>query len=81
MNPMLGRDVTAARVTLGQRWGFKRPAKKSELARALAVSEQSVANWEAGRMPCVGPVRVLLHLYLQGLLPPDDLSDIRTHRP
>ena len=47
---MTPADLIAARASLGTVCGLSRPLGKSELARLLGVTHQTLWNWETGRV-------------------------------
>ncbi len=82
MNP---EDLTKARAILGKMWGFKRDVSCAELGRALRLKGknpgESIRDYERGTTKISGPVSVAVDMMLAGMIPPDDLDEIRTqHR-
>lgn len=76
---MVGADITAARETLGHRWGLGRALKPAELGRAMRIDRRdpgrSIISYEEGaKIP--GEVEVCILLFLAGAEPPDSISDI-----
>ena len=69
---MTGKEVRAARATLGRMWGLNRPLFASELARALRLKGRdpgaTVLAWESGS-PISGPVSVAIEMMLAGAKP------------
>lgn len=78
---MTPAELTAARRTLGERWGFGRPLHMSEMGRALGLSGkdpgQSIRDYERGKPAIRGPMATLVRVYLGGAVPPDGLDAIR----
>ncbi len=75
---MRGADIKAARVELGRMWkagGGMLTAQ--ELARALGLSERygtgHVYNMEREKTAVGGTVAMLIRVYLNGAVPPDDV--------
>jgi hypothetical protein len=75
---MTGDEIKAARAELGRMWkagGGSLTAQ--ELVRALGLSEEHgtdhVYNMEKGKTAVSGTIAMLLRIYLNGAVPPDDI--------
>lgn len=70
-------ELTAARRTLGELWGYGRPLHASELGRALRLGGrdhgESIRDYERGKTTISGPISVAVEMMLKGALPPDGL--------
>lgn len=70
-------ELTAARRTLGELWGYGRPLHASELGRALRLGGrdpgESIRDYERGKTTISGPISVAIEMMLKGALPPDGL--------
>lgn len=82
---MNGSDLYAARASLGDLWGFKRPLHASELGRALRLSGRdpgaSVRDYERGHTNISGPISALVEMYLAGFPPPDGIPSSNSNKP
>jgi len=78
---MTPQEIKAARVTLGELWGFGRPLARSELGRACGLGPvdpgQMIRRYETGLAPVPGPIERLILLYLERVMPPDGLAGIK----
>tara|TARA_R110002051_G_scaffold161835_2_gene233449 strand:+ start:336 stop:575 length:240 start_codon:yes stop_codon:yes gene_type:complete len=78
---MTPAQITAARAALGERWGFPRPLKRSELGRALGFDGRDpgrpVSEYESGKYEITGSTAQLLRVYLAGALPPGGVETIK----
>lgn len=72
---MTRAELTAARRTLGELWGYGRPLHASELGRALRLGGrdpgESIRDYERGKTTISGPISVAVEMMLKGALPPD----------
>jgi len=72
---MTGRQVAAARKTLGFRWGLNRSLKPVELGLLLHLHSpkpgNSVHNWERGHSQISGPASRAIEAMLDGWIPND----------
>lgn len=70
---MTGKDLRAARRTLGEMWGLGRPIKMAELGRILRLRgqriDETIHDWERGSGPS-GPASVAIEMMLAGAKPP-----------
>jgi hypothetical protein len=81
---MTGDEMRDARATLGERWGFGRPLKGSELGRAMRLRGRdpgaSVRDYERGVTDISGPISALIDMFLAGAMPPDGVEAIKSYR-
>ncbi|MEI6439040.1 MAG: hypothetical protein WCO83_02435 [Alphaproteobacteria bacterium] len=82
---MTAEELRDARTTLGKMWGFKRDISCTELGRALRLGGrdpgESIRDYERGKTRISGPVSVAVEMMLAGMIPPDDLDEVRNqHR-
>lgn len=75
---MTADEVKAARASLGKMWHpDKRPLTPRELARALGLSPKNgsdhVYNMENRKSKVSGTIEMLIRIYLDGGVPPDDV--------
>lgn len=70
---MTPAELTAARATLGERWGYGRPIYASELGRILRRRGRdpgsAVTKWERGTRRVPGTVALAIELMLAGAVP------------
>lgn len=74
---MTPSELTAARRSIGELWGYGRPLHASELGRALRLGGrdpgESIRDYERGKTTISGPISVAVEMMLKGALPPDGL--------
>ncbi len=62
--------LIAARIALGEACGLKRPLGKSELARLIGVTHQTIWNWETGKVPVPRPASLAILALVASPTPP-----------